>query len=276
MALSTVYPGMERTATRNDRLSTWLGLLAGILLALLFAAQAHAQQTEEFHQSYSLTPNGHVEVSNVNGAVRIMGWNRNEVKVDAIKHGRSKEDLDNAQIVVDSRSDSIIIKTKYDNEGWLFHHNNHATVEYTINVPKGATLDAHVVNSGLEIEGVSGPVSAHDVNASVRITGLANTADLSTVNSTIDAQFDAVPSSGTISARSVNGGVVLRLPANLNAEVSAKTVNGHISNDFGVPVDHGRYVGHSMNGTVGQGGGLKIELHNVNGGIDLRRSSGGV
>ena len=152
MALSTVYPSMERTATRNDRLSTWLGLLAGTLLALLFAAQAHAQQSQEFHQSYSLTPNGHVEVGNVNGAVRIMGWSRNEVKVDAVKHGASKEDMDNAQIVVEAHSDSILIKTKYNNEGWLFHHSNNATVEYTINVPKGVTLYARVVNSGLDIE----------------------------------------------------------------------------------------------------------------------------
>ena len=273
MVFSIVYPSMERTA-KHDRLSTWLGLLLGTVLALVFAAHAQAQQTEEFHKSYSLTANGRVDFSNVNGTVKIYGWDRNEVKIDAVKRGSSKEDLDNTEIVVEAGASSISIKTKYQSEGWLFHHSSNASVEYTINVPKGVTLDARQVNSRMEIEGVTGPVSAHNVNASIRITGLASTADLETVNSTIDAQFDSVPSSGTIYAQSVNGSVVLRMPANLSADVSAKTVNGHISNDFGVAVSSGRYVGHSMNGTVGKGG-LHIELKNVNGGIDLRRGGGG-
>ena len=272
MTLRIVYPGMEHAVAKSQRLSTWLGLLLGTIMALLFVGRAQAQQSQsaEFHKTYPLTANGHVSVGNVNGQVHITGWDRNEVKVDALKLGETQEDLDNAEIVVDAQADNFGIKTKYRNEG-LFHNNhNNATVEYTISIPKSATLDAHVVNSRLEIAGITGPVSAHNVNASLHITGLANTADLATVNSSLDAQFDALPSSGTISAKSVNGGVMLRLPASLNAEVSAKTVNGHISNDFGVPVDHGRFVGHSMNGTVGSGG-LRIELHNVNGGIDLRR-----
>src|SRR5437588_6779540 len=110
MAFRTVYPGMERTFTKSQRLSTWLGLIVGTILALLFVARAQAQQTEEFHKSYSLTANGSVAVSNINGPVRITGWDRNEVKVDAVKRGESKEDLDNAEIQIEARSDSVSIK----------------------------------------------------------------------------------------------------------------------------------------------------------------------
>jgi hypothetical protein len=54
--------------------------------------------TEEFHQTYPFAANGRVSLSNINGPVHITAWDRNEVKLDAIKRannqgasGRSKE-----------------------------------------------------------------------------------------------------------------------------------------------------------------------------------------
>jgi hypothetical protein len=41
--------------------------------------------TEEFHQTYALTPDGRVELDNINGDVHISTWDRSEVKVDAVK-----------------------------------------------------------------------------------------------------------------------------------------------------------------------------------------------
>ena len=54
-----------------------------------------------------------------------------------------------------------------------------------------------------------------------------------------------------------------------SADVRAETVNGRISNDFGIEVHKGKYVGSSMNGAVGAGGPT-IELETVNGAIHLR------
>jgi hypothetical protein len=54
--------------------------------------------------------------------------------------------------------------------------------------------------------------------------------------------------------------------------VEASTVSGSISNDFGIPVSHHRFVGHEMRGELG-GGGADVRVSNVNGRIEIRHAN---
>src|SRR5688572_30169381 len=97
--------------------------------------------TEEFHQSYPLTATGRVSIANINGNVHISAWDRNEVKVDAVKRAYSPERLSEATIDVTNTADSVSIKTKYpernqtfDSRNWS-RENNPASIEYTLTVP---------------------------------------------------------------------------------------------------------------------------------------------
>ena len=74
-------------------------------------AQAGPELTEEFHQTYPLAAGGRVSLSNINGAVRVVGWDRDEVKVDAVKRARAPERLREAQIKVDASPARIRIET---------------------------------------------------------------------------------------------------------------------------------------------------------------------
>src|ERR1041385_7255852 len=56
--------------------------------------------------------------------------------------------------------------------------------------------------------------------------------------------------------------------------VLATTVHGMISNDFGIQVKHGEYVGHNLDGQIGSGGS-KIKLTNVNGAIRITHAQDG-
>src|SRR5216684_5856084 len=111
---------------RHSQIAVWFGATLGTACALvMLAVGAHASDyreavTEEFHQTYTLTPDGRVELDNINGSVHISSWDRNEVKVDAIKSADTKERLDEAKIEIDSRSDSLSIRTKYPehNQNW--------------------------------------------------------------------------------------------------------------------------------------------------------------
>src|SRR5260370_41500674 len=97
---------------RHRQSATWLGAALGTVCALLILALgAHAADhrcalTEEFHQTYVLTADGRVELDNINGPVHVTGWDRNEVKVDAVKYADTKERLDEAKIEIDSRNSS--------------------------------------------------------------------------------------------------------------------------------------------------------------------------
>jgi DUF4097 and DUF4098 domain-containing protein YvlB len=250
--------------------------------ALFFTIQAYAGNhagdlTEEFHKTYPLAADGSVSLSNINGPAHIVGWDRNEVKIDAVKYAHKKERLDEAKIVVDATSSRISIKTKYpeENHNWNWKSDdNPASVEYTITVPRGARLDkVELINGALDIKGVAGEIRASCINGSLMASELGGRVDLSTINGTLKAQIDKL-SSSPMELSSVNGSVSLTLPSDAQAELEASTVHGGISNDFGLSVDRHQWVGHDLHGKLGDGR-THIKLNNVNGAIHIQHANDG-
>ncbi len=87
---------------------------------------------------------------------------------------------------------------------------------------------------------------------------------MSTVNERLEAEFNELPGS-SIKLDSVNGALELTIPSDSKAEIEAETVSGVIDNDFGLHANHHGFVGHDLRG----------ELGNVNGRIEIRRTSDG-
>jgi len=267
----------------HHRSATWLGTVLGSLCALLtLALAAHASDhrgafTEEFHQTYAITSDGRIELDNINGDVRISSWDRNEVKVDATKYADTKERLDEAKIEVDSGKDYLSIRTKYpshDNSWNWGSHNNPASVEYTLTVPRTARLDEiKLINGQLNVTGIKGEVRASCINGRLEANDLSGRAKLSTINGHLDATFSEL-SGQTLDLNSVNGSLDLTIPSNSNAEIDASTVSGGISNDFGLHVNNHRFVGHDLRGDLGNGG-ARIRLSNVNGHVGIHHANDG-
>ncbi len=268
---------------RRRDLATWLGAALGTVCALfVLALGAHASEhrgalTEEFHRTYTLASDGRVELDNINGPVHISAWDQNEVKVDAIKSADTKEQLEEAKIEIDSSNDHLSIRTKYRDHDLTFNwgsHNNPASVEYTVTVPRTARLDEiKLINGSLDVTGVSGEVRASCINGRLEAHNVSGRARLSTINGRLDARFDQIPGS-SIELNSVNGSVELTIPSDSKAEIEASTVSGGIDNDFGLHVNHHRFVGHDLRGELA-GGGTRIELRNVNGRIEVHHAQDG-
>lgn len=235
---------------------------------------------EEFHQTYPLSATGRVSLENINGGVQIKVWDNATVQVDAVKKAYRRERLNEAKIEVDSSEDNIRIRTEYPKENQTFRggegrYDNPAVVEYVVTVPRKAMLESiELVNGSLDIDGVEGNVKASSINGKVIARGLSGEARLSTVNGPLHATFTRLDESKSITLSSVNGNLTIVIPSNSNASVRAGTVHGGISNDFGLKIKHGEYVGHSMDGQIGTGG-PRIKLGNVNGGIKISHAQDG-
>jgi DUF4097 and DUF4098 domain-containing protein YvlB len=236
---------------------------------------------EEFHQTYPLAETGRVSLENINGAVTIKVWDRAAVQVDAIKKAYRQNRLAEARIEVNSTEESIRIKTEYPDGNQNFRsgegrYDNPAIVEYTLTVPRKATLESiELINGHLDIDGVEGNVKASSINGRVNARGLMGDARLSTINGPLQATFTQLNEAKPINLSSVNGNLTLIIPSNANASIRAGTVHGGISNSFGLKVKHGEYVGHSLDGQIGNGG-PKIKLGNVNGGIRINNAQDGL
>jgi len=268
---------------RHPKSATWLGAFFGTVCAVIvFAVAAHASDhtgdvTEELHKTYELSANGRVELDNINGSVHISSWDRNEVKVDAVKYAGTKERLDEAKIEIDSGKDYLSIRTKYRDHNQTFNwgsHNNPAGVEYTLTVPRTARLDEiKLINGSLDVTGVSGEVRASCINGRLEAHNLVGRANLSTINGKLDARFDQL-SGSFVELNSVNGSVDLTIPSDAKAEIEASTVSGGIDNDFGLHVNHHQFVGHDLRGELGSGG-THIKMANVNGRIEIHHAQDG-
>jgi DUF4097 and DUF4098 domain-containing protein YvlB len=275
LAVALLTVGSDRG--RVARAHYAVGVLAANISVIADEPQAGSELTEEFHQSYPLNATGRVSIANINGSVRISVWDQNEVKVDAVKRGNRKEALDEVKIEVANTSDSVRIKTEYPNSNWSGgdreprRYHNSASVEYTLTIPRKARLDsAELVNGSLDIDGVEGDVEAACVNGSVKARGLTGEVKLSTVNGGVEATITRLDDAKPTSLSSVNGSIVLTIPSNANAQVKASTIHGRITNDFGLQVNDGEFVGHDLSGQIGTGGS-RIRLNNVNGSITIKR-----
>ncbi len=243
-------------------------------------AEPSQELREEFHQTYPLSATGRVSLENINGGVQIKVWDRAALQLDAIKKAYRKDRLDEAKIDVTSTEENIRIKTEYPSGNQTFRsgegrYNNPAIVEYILTVPRKAMLETiELVNGSLDIDGVEGDVKASSINGKLVARGLMGEAKLSTINGQLHAIFVKLDDAKPISLNSVNGGVNLIIPSDANAAIRASTVHGGITNDFGLQVRHGDYVGHNLDGQIGNGG-PRIKLENVNGSIKISHAQDG-
>src|SRR5881394_2928787 len=106
------------------RIITSLTLSAALLLSLAGGAFAQRESREllrdEFHQTYKLASDGRITLHNINGAVHVQGWERAEVRVDAVKSAYKRERLDEARIEVNSDDNTFDIRTRYPYDEMTF------------------------------------------------------------------------------------------------------------------------------------------------------------
>jgi len=246
-------------------MTTLFVLLAGVLATLANPSDGSTFHAE-FHQTYALAAQGRLTLENIDGDVHVTAWDRNEVRVDAVKRADSREVLDDTEIVVDKTPGALAIKTRYPDAGGSDHP---ASVDYTVMVPRAARLDQiKLVNGTLEITGVKGEVRASSVNGAIRTRNLAGDVRLATVSGRLEAMFDELDASKSIFVNSVNGAIEVLLPVDAHAQLRADTVSGGIRNDFDLPMERGHSPGRHLNAAL-KGGGTRIRVSNVNGSISL-------
>ncbi len=233
------------------------------LLAAIGAVPSYAI-TKDFNQNYPLQPGGTFELQNVNGTVEVQGWDRNEVEVHAVKTAKQREtDLERVSIEVDARPNAVSITTRYpQNEGV------EVAVEYTIRVPHGARVE-HIgtVNGTLRISGLENVEDLHTVNGDIEVFEAGGNVHAHTTNGNVHLELAHAPDKSGAIAETTNGSLVLAVPADLEAELEARCLNGNFYSELPITVESSQRP-REVHGKLGRGG-APIHLRTVNGGIRL-------
>jgi hypothetical protein len=162
-----------RTALRRT-LALALPLVALTSAACdIVTADFRHQATAEWRKSYELAPGGRVEISNVNGRIRVEPSEGNRVEVVAEKKTRgaseeaAREALKNIEIREDASPSAVRIETRVQRSGGLFGGGG-GEVSYTVRVPGGAEVKFSTVNGGIELAGLTGRIRAARCRAGSR------------------------------------------------------------------------------------------------------------
>ena len=248
-------------------------LLFGLIAFPFLPLFGRGAVTATVGETRPLAATGEVVVENVNGPITVETWDKPEVRLEAVKSAGREADLKALDVRIDSSELRFAVKTVYlDKDGsWLKKFTNTGEVRYTLTVPHTASLRlVETVNGAITIANVHGRVTAKTVNGRVEARGLRHEVELSAVNGSVLAEFEAVGDKQDIVLDVVNGPIDLRLPAAAGARLDADTVNGAIENDFGLAASARSWVGRTLEGTIGDGA-ARIRLKTVNGAIEIRK-----
>lgn len=250
--------------------------VAAVLACPLFAVEG------DFQWSGKLNAGQTIEIKGVNGGIKAEYAPGADAQVTARKSA-FRSDVNSVHVEAVPTSDGVTICAVYPGEGGrpneckpgdggrMNTRNNDVRVEFTVRVPKGVRLLAKTVNGGVEANGLQSDIYAHTVNGKIRLTTTA-LASAQTVNGGIEVTMGNASWNEPLAFTTVNGSIDLTVPAGVNADVHASTVNGALTTDFPLTVS-GRWGPKSLNGRIGSGG-RELKLTTVNGGIRLHNASG--
>ncbi|MFY9690041.1 MAG: DUF4097 family beta strand repeat-containing protein [Candidatus Acidiferrales bacterium] len=250
--------------------------LARIFLALaavcLLALPGFADEQQIFEQTYPLASGGQFILQNVNGSVRVEGWNRNEVEVRAVKTSENNaRDLALVKIDVESHPGEVDVHTLYpDGE------DAEVAVEYIVHVPYRVLLHSiGTVNGSVSVHGVQGAGELRSVNGNVEVLNSSGRFSARTTNGNLHLELSGLAEGAPMDLETVNGSVTLGLPSNASADLNVRNMNGDVSSDVPVYSTAALPGAQAFRARLGHGGNA-ISVRTVNGGIRLLLEHPGV
>lgn len=271
--------------------SKHLTLFFAGLLAAVFTFGATLSET--VNKEFPFPKNGKLTIENVNGKITVEQWDKDVVKIEAVKTAKSSSDESAKKALQDTKVEftvedkDIDVTVKHPQSGsffsfsWLCGTSSSVEVSFRVWAPAGSRLSLSSVNGDVLVSVKGADVEAETVNGSVTVRD-SSLVTISTVNGSIDFDSDNLvnvesvngqitgtvraekPKNGTVEV--VNGTIVVKLPAGSNFSVTTETVNGSIESDFPEVTGSRR----EKSGEIGAGGD-KLSIETVNGSIEIRK-----
>ncbi|MGH8286158.1 MAG: DUF4097 family beta strand repeat-containing protein [Steroidobacteraceae bacterium] len=231
--------------------------------ALLASGAALGEEDEgRFEKRMADDPKGVVEVSNVAGTVKVNGWDRAEVEVEATY----EEGVQRIDVVSDGKSRRTRIKVVLSRESG---HDGDADLE--IRVPAASELEVSTTSAEIESRGVTGRQRLKSISGNVETDVAESDIELRTISG--DAILRGRGKPAHVRAETVSGNLTLSHGA---GELDAKTTSG----DLIVELEPARAVRvRTVSGNLRLSGELapdgEVDAETVSGELSARLSGAG-
>ena len=225
---------------------------------------------EEIRKSYNLSPGARVEVSGINGAVKIETTDSETAQIYIERTGKSRETLNRRKITIQNSPNSLTIHGERGDVGFfacLFGANPSERV--TLTLPRQISLVTKGVNGSVLVGEVDGAVAAYGINGKVEIRQ-ATSAQFKGINGNILVGLRQLDREG-VNISGINGNIELRLNDGLNADLEAHGMNGSVHSEIAAVIVDKSEHGNKYSAHIGNGGS-PITVSGINGNVRLTRA----
>ncbi len=225
---------------------------------------------EEIRKNYELSPGARVEVSGINGAVKIETADVKTAEVHIERLGKSSEALSRRKITIENSPNSLKIRGEKGDAG-LFARlfGSSPTERVTLRLPRQISLAAEGINGAVNVGEIDGPIEIHGINGRVEVAQATGSAKFNGINGNISVALNRLEKDG-VRINGVNGNIELRLSEGVSVDLEAHGMNGNVVSDLpGFVLEkakHGNYSAH-----IGSGGS-SISANGINGNIRLTKA----
>ena len=226
---------------------------------------------EEIRQTYELAPGAQVELTGLNGWVRVEATDGKTAEVYIERIASSQEALDRRRVTIDAAPDHLRIRGEKNRSGFFSRlFGREAGERVTLKLPRQVALFAKGINGSVVVGDMDGSVEMNGINGRIAVGRATGTATFKGINGSVVVGLGQLNQQG-VRLDGINGNIDLQLSADANADLEARGINGRVISDLpNVTVDKNKG---SYSARIGAGGS-SIAAKGINGNIRLSRSAG--
>jgi DUF4097 and DUF4098 domain-containing protein YvlB len=250
-------------------------------------ARQGGEQSERITETYKVGADGSLDLSNLSGDVRVTGGGGNEIRIEAVKRARHRDEgdakalLNRLRVEMNNVGGRVEVRAIYPRTNGRMS----ASVDFVITVPESAAVALKTISGNIIVTNVRGEVRAETISGDLEVSGTPNVVMAKTVSGTLTARGISAATALTLAsvsgniitsdlktraldANTVSGDLLLR---GLQVErVEAKSVSGNV--EFASPLARGgRYSFNSHSGDVriaiANGGGFELDASTFSGSV---------
>jgi hypothetical protein len=213
-----------------------------------FQEQETVRRTLQFSSGSGRT----LEVDNIDGPIRVTGYNGSnvEVTINRAIRAQSPERLEAAkqevQLEITQRGDIVRLYVNHpgrcnrdanSSNSSCFSSNNETyrvMFDFDIRVPRDAAVRLRTINGGdINVQNIAGDFDVDNINGGVEMLEMAGSGKAHALNGRMKVTFASNPTNAS-SFSSLNGSIEVAFQPGLSADLRFKTFNGSVFSDFPV------------------------------------------
>ena len=208
-------------------------------------------------QTVATAASGAVQIMNMSGEVRVIGWDRPEIRIS----GRAGSAVQ--RIAVEGGQTNTRIRVVIPEAPRDACRSDGCSADLEIRLPVAKNVRVETTSADIEIQEMRGTASAESISGNIRVTGSPREIESSSVSGALDLQA----TTGSIRVSTTSGNV--RVMGTVSGEVAAESVSGNLDLQAGT----NELVANTMSGAVNVSGlTRRASVATVSGELNVRGS----